>query len=342
MANFLPASKRCGDPRGQLLDVEGPLRHHDRVRTGSHARVQRDPAGVPPHHLDDHHPLVRLGGGLEPVQRLGGDTHRGVEAERHVRDRDVVVDGLRHADDRQPGVRQQPRRLQRALAADRDDRVQAQLGDMAAGPLHAVPQMRGLHPGRPEDGAAARQDAADGVEVELAVIALQQALPAVAEADHLIAVIGGGAVDDGPDDGVQTGAVSAGGEYTNTHCSKTLCSSTGGPDPVVRLDPAHPTSAGPPGTRTPAVRTAGVRKGWNSAVVTYRRTARTGRKRYQAGWVAAAIRSCRSASYQRSSTGGSALTSSASLISRSAICGLRAITGPCMYVPKTVSFHAPS
>src|SRR5581483_7103601 len=176
-----------------------------------------DPAGVPAHDLHDQHPLVRLGGGLQPVQGLRRHGHRGVEAEGDVRDGDVVVDGLGHAHDRQPVVRQQPGRLQRALAADRDDRVEAEFRDMALGPLHAVPQMFRAHPGGAEDGAAAGQDAADGVEVELEIVALQEALPAVPETDDLVAVVGDGTVHDGPDDGVQAGAVAAGGEDTNAH-----------------------------------------------------------------------------------------------------------------------------
>ena len=61
--------------------------------------VQRDPAGVPAHHLDDERAVVRLGGGVQAVDRLGRDVDRGVEAEGVVGRVEVVVDGLRHADD---------------------------------------------------------------------------------------------------------------------------------------------------------------------------------------------------------------------------------------------------
>ena len=72
-----------------------------------------------------------------------------------------------------PASESSGRGLQGALAADRDDRVEAQLGDVPPGPLHAVAQMRGLDAGGAEDGAAAGEDAADRVEVELAVVALR-------------------------------------------------------------------------------------------------------------------------------------------------------------------------
>ncbi|CAM5253889.1 hypothetical protein SGLAM104S_01724 [Streptomyces glaucescens] len=73
MANSSSARlEPLADPRRQLVDVERPLRHDDGVGSRRHPGVQRYPAGVPPHDLDDQHPLVGLGGGLQPVQRLGG------------------------------------------------------------------------------------------------------------------------------------------------------------------------------------------------------------------------------------------------------------------------------
>jgi hypothetical protein len=61
-------------------------------------RCHRDPAGVAAHHLDHHHAVVRLGGRVQPVDRLGTDRDRSVEAEGVVRRREVVVDRLRDAD----------------------------------------------------------------------------------------------------------------------------------------------------------------------------------------------------------------------------------------------------
>ena len=43
--------------------------------------------------------VVRLGGGVQPVDRLHRDVDRGVEAEGEVGGAEVVVDRLRHADD---------------------------------------------------------------------------------------------------------------------------------------------------------------------------------------------------------------------------------------------------
>ena len=82
------------------VDVVRDLRDQDDVGAAADARVERDPARVAPHHLDDHDAVVRLGGRVEPVDRVGRERHGGVEPEAVGRADDVVVDRLRDADDR--------------------------------------------------------------------------------------------------------------------------------------------------------------------------------------------------------------------------------------------------
>ena len=62
--------------------------------------VQRDPAGVPAHHLDDERAVVAVAGGVQPVDRLHRHADGGVEAEGVVGGVQVVVDRLRDADAR--------------------------------------------------------------------------------------------------------------------------------------------------------------------------------------------------------------------------------------------------
>ena len=88
------------DALDDAVDVVRDLGEQDDVGVARDAGVHRDPARVAAHHLDDHDALVRLGGGVQAIDRLGGDGDRGVEAERRLRARQVVVDGLRDADDR--------------------------------------------------------------------------------------------------------------------------------------------------------------------------------------------------------------------------------------------------
>jgi len=60
-------------PVAHLGDVERHLGDQDHVGATGHPGVQRDPASVAAHHLDDQRPVVRLGGGVQPVDRLGGN-----------------------------------------------------------------------------------------------------------------------------------------------------------------------------------------------------------------------------------------------------------------------------
>ena len=46
------------DVAGDLVDVELALRQQDHVGAAGEAGVQRDPAGVPAHHLDDQRAVV--------------------------------------------------------------------------------------------------------------------------------------------------------------------------------------------------------------------------------------------------------------------------------------------
>ena len=72
------------DARAHLVDVERHLGHEHDVGAAGDARVHGDPARVAAHHLHDHHPVVALGRGVQPVDGVGGDLHRGVEPEGEV------------------------------------------------------------------------------------------------------------------------------------------------------------------------------------------------------------------------------------------------------------------
>ena len=87
------------DVVGDLLDRRRNLGDEDDVGAARDSRRGRYPARVAAHDLDDHDAVVRLGGRVQSVDRLRADVHRSVEADRHVRSGDVVVDRLRDADD---------------------------------------------------------------------------------------------------------------------------------------------------------------------------------------------------------------------------------------------------
>ncbi len=148
------------------VDVEGLLGDEDHGGPTGDARPRGDVPGVAAHDLDDHHPVVRLGGGVEPVDGVDGDLHGGVEAEGELGAREVVVDGLGHADDRHAELVQLVGHPQRVLAADGDEGVDAE--PFEAGPAGVDPSVDGerVGPRRAQDGAAAWERATQRLHVE--------------------------------------------------------------------------------------------------------------------------------------------------------------------------------
>ena len=90
-----------GDRGGDRLELERDLRDQDGVGARRGTGAEGDPPGVAAHHLDDEHPAVRRRRREQAVDAVGGEAHRGVEAERRRRLVEVVVDRLGHADEAQ-------------------------------------------------------------------------------------------------------------------------------------------------------------------------------------------------------------------------------------------------
>jgi hypothetical protein len=166
---------------------------------------------------------MALGRGMQAVDGLHGDVHRGVEAESEVRGPQVVVDGLRHADDLAACLVQFARDAEGVLAADRDQRVDAQALEVlqnALDPGLAVGGgglVRGVGPRRSENRSPAGQDAPDRGNVEHHGVALKRAAPAVPETEELHLVFLRASPHDRPDHGVQAGTIAATGENSDSH-----------------------------------------------------------------------------------------------------------------------------
>ena len=219
-----PRRSRC-----RIFSVMGPARKgtrdEDHVGAAGEARPERDPARVPPHHLDDHDPLVGLGRRVQPVDRVDGDVHGRVEPEGDVGADDVVVDRLGHADDPGQARLEEPvGEVQRSVAADRDQRVEPLLPEAPDGSA-----LRSIGTARPRRWARRRRrgcrgwpcpgscpdvhDAAHPVVVEpdqAAGIVVEEAAVAVADPRPRSPCLdrreGRGA-----DDGVEAGGVAAAG-----------------------------------------------------------------------------------------------------------------------------------
>ena len=164
------------------------------------AAVQREEARVAAHDLHHHDAIMGLGGGVQPVDGLGADGARGVEAEGLVRAGQIVVDRLRAADHLEALARELVADGQRAVSADGDQTVELQLLGAAEDSvgrrsfsthlpfsLHGVLEGVGLVGGA-QDGAALGEDAAGVLVGEGAgEVGLDQAHVAILDAHELVA-----------------------------------------------------------------------------------------------------------------------------------------------------------
>jgi len=217
------------DLLADLVEVVRDLGDEDDVRRPREPAVQRDEAGIAPHHLEHEDAIVRLRGRVQLVERVERRLHRGVEAERGDRPADVVVDRLRDADDVHPLVAQPLGDRERAVAADGDQRIDAELARtldevirtidhperairLEEGILERIPAVGGA-----EDGPAKMADAANGLPSERDDLFLaEEAGVALGDTEDLPAAVERGE-DGSADDRIQAGSVAATGGERNSH-----------------------------------------------------------------------------------------------------------------------------
>ena len=174
-------------------------------------------SGVAPHDLEHHDPVVRLGRGVQPVDRLGGDAERSVEADADVGAADIVVDRLGHRDHRETGIGQSPGGDQRAVAADghqRLDAVALELRDQRRWALGLQPAAaaRGA-----EHRAAPRQHPAHRLGIQRDGIAVEHAVPAPPVPDDVAVELVAGHAHHRSECRIQPGTVAPAGEHPDLH-----------------------------------------------------------------------------------------------------------------------------
>ena len=182
-----------------------PRARGSRPRPPAMPGVRGDPADVAAHHLADDHPVVRLGRRAQAVDGVGRHLDRGVEAERHLGPRQVVVDRLRHADRGHPERPEPVGHAERVVAADRHERRRSR-APPASGRTRSAPSSTGERvrarraEDRAADGSAGR---GTGPARGRRNGPLHHPPPAVEEPDHLVTVDHVAGEHDGPDDRVQ-------------------------------------------------------------------------------------------------------------------------------------------
>ncbi len=155
---------------------------------------------------------MRVGGGVDAVDGLGGDHDCGVEAEGLVGAADVVVDGLGHAHAIHAVLAQKERDRLRIVAAQRDERVNLvglenflHFVDAAGNLFHVG--ARGV-----QDGAALQLDAVDVFKSEGDEVVIEHAAPAVQKADEFVSVVVDALSHSRINDRIQSGAIAAAGQ----------------------------------------------------------------------------------------------------------------------------------
>ena len=163
--------------------------------------------------------MVALGGRVQPVDRVPHDVHGGVEAERVVGALEVVVDRLRHPDDRHPHLVQLAGRRQRPVSAHGDEGVEAVALEVVEELLPVFHHAQRVIAGRAEDRPSLGQDAGDREPGERLDVALDEPEKPVADAEHLYSERQR-APHDGADDGIQPGTIASPGEESDLHSAR--------------------------------------------------------------------------------------------------------------------------
>lgn len=208
------------DPLGDLFDAHLLFGDKDGVGAGRHAGVEGNPANVAAHHFRNHAAVVGFTRGAQAVDRLRGDFHGSVETKGVVRRVEIVIHGLRDADDLQTGVSEAFGCCQGALAADRDDGIDAQPFHVGLDDLRTAAVLEGVGAGSAQDGAALLGDTADHGAGDVNDVTFHHTTPAVPEAHELLAVDCDAFEDRSTDHCVEAGAVAAAGKNANFHvCS---------------------------------------------------------------------------------------------------------------------------
>ena len=113
------------------LKVVGDLRQQNGQRTGGDAHVQGDITGMMAHDLDDAAAVVALGGVAQFIDGFHRGVHGRVVADGVLAAGDVIVDGAGQTDAGDALVGQRPGAHEGTVAADDDQRIDAQF--LAAG-----------------------------------------------------------------------------------------------------------------------------------------------------------------------------------------------------------------
>ena len=152
---------------------------------------------------------------METIDGIGGDLNRSVESKGSFGQPDIVVDRLGHTHQPNPAQVHLVGARQASFATDHHKRIELSAFHGFVDHVHAtLVHERGMTTGT-DDGATTRQDAAATLDRQFLHRVVEQAFESFVDAEGSPAMLPLGLAHDAADDGVQAGAVSTTGQYTD-------------------------------------------------------------------------------------------------------------------------------
>ena len=190
-----------------LVDIERPLRNENRIGTACDSAVQRDPACIPPHDLDDHDAVVRLGRSMHAVNRFAHNVASRIESERVVGAPQVIVDRFRNANYVHTLFMQFLGDRQRVIASNGDQSIDLVSLDGADATIKSVRTLGRIRSRRPQNGSTTWQDPAYGIKIQRHALVLDQSAPALQESDELVVVVKNSLANHSANHRIQSGTI---------------------------------------------------------------------------------------------------------------------------------------
>jgi hypothetical protein len=153
-----------------FIDIKWPLGNQDDVGAPGDAAVKGDPSRIAAHHFHHHHAVMSFCGGVDAIERLAHDITCGVESKSVIGAAEVVVDRLRNSHHVGATLVEFLRDRESVVAADRDQRLNLIFLQRGQAAVDAIRTLRRIGARGAQDGAAARQNASDRLEIENHII----------------------------------------------------------------------------------------------------------------------------------------------------------------------------
>jgi hypothetical protein len=209
------------DCPGNFIDTIRNFRDKDHIRTSGKSCAERQPSCPMSHGFNQDDAMMAVCRAVQSVDRFRRNPESRVETERDIGQHDIVINGFRQRDDVQPLFHQAEGILLRASTADADQNIEmisAVVFDNRICHIHELPTdqhtMRFL-PAGPKDGAAKSEDSGKGLLIQIHCAVLHQSAKSVTKSNDFHPESLLRCFPYAPKHGIQTRAVSSGGQDTN-------------------------------------------------------------------------------------------------------------------------------